>query len=222
MFCKEKQSQCLPLNTPNYCSSSCMPLICPIFPQSSIDAEDAWYVVQHQASYHHLLSMEMHSASLHGKYPTFLIPNLIWRMQNWVTWDVLFVQPLDCAQDRSWTKAFLILLVPLLIALRNGCWAKTWCIPYQMCCFILFISLFFLKGGKAGVFGTCASENEIMERRKKKKKGGKMSPVAAFVNKKKPHISDLYKEIIFHMSQGAEENVWSEGEGEIVALAQPC
>lgn len=39
-----------------------------------------------------------------------------------------------------------------------------------MCCFILFISLFFLKGGKAGVFGTCASENEIMEEGKKQKR----------------------------------------------------
>lgn len=68
-----------------------MPLICPIFPQSPVDAEDAWYVVLHQASYYQLLSMEMHSASLHGKYPTFLIPNLIWIMQNWVTSNVLFV-----------------------------------------------------------------------------------------------------------------------------------
>lgn len=39
-----------------------------------------------------------------------------------------------------------------------------------MCCFILFIYLFFLKGGKAGVFGTCASENEIMEEGKKQKR----------------------------------------------------
>lgn len=58
--------------------------------------------------------------------------------------------------------------------------------------------------------------------KEKKKKRGKITPVAAFMNKNKPLISDLYKEIIFHMSQGAEENVWSEGEGEIVALAQPC
>lgn len=44
-------------------------------------------------------------------------------------------------------------------------------------------------------------------RGKKKRKGGKMSPVAAAINKNKPLISDLYKEIVFHMLQGAEGNV---------------
>lgn len=39
-----------------------------------------------------------------------------------------------------------------------------------MCCFILFISLFFLKGGKAGVFGICASESEMMEEGEKRRK----------------------------------------------------
>lgn len=46
--------------------------------------------------------------------------------------------------------------------------------------------------------------------------------MAAAVNKNKPLVNDLYREIIFHMFQGAEGNVWSEGEGEIIALPRRC
>lgn len=74
-----------------------------------------------------------------------------------------------------------------------------------MCCFILYIYLFFSKGGKAGVFGTHATENEIMKEGKKIK-GGR-SPMAAAVNKTKSLINDLYRETIFYMFQGAEGNV---------------
>jgi len=76
-----------------------------------------------------------------------------------------------------------------------------------MGCFILFIALFFLKGGKAGAFGTCASENEIMEEGKKKRSGGRKTPVAATVNRNKPFVNDLHREIIFHTFQSAEGNV---------------
>lgn len=75
-----------------------------------------------------------------------------------------------------------------------------------MRCFLLFISLYFPKGGKAGVFGTRATENEIMEEGGKKIKGGR-SPLTAAVNKTKSVINDLHTEIIFHTFQGAEGNV---------------
>lgn len=47
----------------------------------------------------------------------------------------------------------------------------------------LFIYLFFPNGGKAGAFGACASENEIME--EGEKKGERRNPVAAAVVNKK-------------------------------------
>lgn len=39
---------------------------------------------------------------------------------------------------------------------------------------VFYLFLFFLKGGKSGVFGTCANKNEIMEEGKKrvKEEGG--------------------------------------------------
>lgn len=77
VLCRTKQPQFLPLNTPKYCYSSCMPFRHLVFSRSPFDAGGARCITQHQARHRCLLSMETHSAVLDGQNPTFPTPSIV-------------------------------------------------------------------------------------------------------------------------------------------------
>ena len=70
------------------------------------------YTTPTAPEYHCSLNIEIRRAIVQEQNSTFLIhePHLR-HAERWVTWDVLLVQLLDLAWDRSWTEAFTVLIV---------------------------------------------------------------------------------------------------------------